>query len=63
VLFHDSFAGRLWLPLLAEHFERIGFAPTAALDLQSISAIGPNVVIQQIVERKINWYAPDPLGR
>jgi hypothetical protein len=59
VLLHDSFAGQLWLPLLAEHFDRLGYAPTAALDPQTIEAVRPQIVIQQIVERKINWYAPE----
>jgi len=63
VLFHDSFAGRLWLPVLAEHFNRLGYAPTAGFDPKTVEAIQPQVVIQEIVERKINWHAPEMIGR
>ncbi|HLW68662.1 MAG TPA: hypothetical protein VKS79_25315 [Gemmataceae bacterium] len=61
LLFHDSFAAQLWLPLLAEHFNRLGYAATAGFDPQSVNAIQPQVVIQEIVERKINWHTPEPL--
>jgi alginate O-acetyltransferase complex protein AlgJ len=63
LLFHDSFAAQLWLPLLAEHFDRLGYAATAGFDPQTVEAIHPQVVIQEIVERKINWHTPEPLCR
>jgi hypothetical protein len=63
LLFHDSFAAQLWLPLLAEHFDRLGYAATAGFDPQTVEAIRPQVVIQEIVERKINWHVPEPLRR
>jgi alginate O-acetyltransferase complex protein AlgJ len=61
LLFHDSFAAQLWLPLLAEHFDRLGYAATAGFDPQTVEAIRPQVVIQEIVERKINWHVPERL--
>jgi hypothetical protein len=61
LLLHDSFAAQLWLPLLAEHFDRLGYAATAGLDPHTVEAINPQVVIQEIVERKINWHVPEPL--
>jgi hypothetical protein len=63
VLFHDSFAERIWLPALAEHFDRLAYAPTDGFDAQIVEALRPQIVIQQIVERKINRHLPEPLRR
>ena len=60
VLFHDSFAERLLRPALAEHFELLACAPTASFDPRVVQRFKPQIVIQQIVERKINWHHPDP---
>jgi len=58
VLFHDSFAVRLWLPLLAEHFDELVYAPAMAPDPQIIDRFRPAVVIHQMVERRINFHIP-----
>jgi hypothetical protein len=60
VLFHDSFAERLLRPVLAEHFDFVVYAPTASFDRNVVERFRPQIVIQQIVERKFNWHAPDP---
>jgi alginate O-acetyltransferase complex protein AlgJ len=62
VLFHDSFSQRLLRPTLAEHFELLVYAPTPSIDLNVVERFHPDIVIQQIVERKINWHRPDPLN-
>jgi alginate O-acetyltransferase complex protein AlgJ len=58
VFFHDSFAERLLLPLLAEHFEVLVFAPSEVIDPKLIEQFEPDVVIQEMVERKFNWQRP-----
>lgn len=58
ILLHDSFAERVLLPTLAEHFECLVYAPTASFDPALIERFPPDVVIQQIVERKINQDVP-----
>ena len=58
VLFHDSFASFVLRPVLAEHFELLAFAPTASLDPNVVERFKPQVVIQQIVERKLDWHLP-----
>ena len=58
VFFHDSFAEGLLLPLLAEHFEILVYAPSEAGDPALIERFKPDVVIHELVERKINWQRP-----
>jgi hypothetical protein len=58
VLLHDSFGERLLLPLLAEHFSFLAYAPTPALIPEMIEQMKPGIVIQQICTRKINRHAP-----
>jgi hypothetical protein len=58
VIFHDSFVERLLLPLLAEHFEYLVYAPTHSLDPTVIERFNPDVVIQQLNERRVNRYPP-----
>jgi len=58
IIFHDSFAEGLWLPLLAEHFETLVYAPSPSLDPALVELFRPHVVMQQIVERKINRHVP-----
>jgi len=60
VLFHDSFAQIILRPVLAEHFELVAYAPTASFYPNVIEQFHPQIVIQEIVERKINWTSPDP---
>jgi alginate O-acetyltransferase complex protein AlgJ len=60
VFFHDSFAERLLRPVLAEHFELVAYAPTASFDPKVVERFQPQIVIQQLLERKINWHNPDP---
>lgn len=63
IIFHDSFAERLWLPLLAEHFELLIYAPTDSFDPALVEHFRPHIVIQQIVERKINQHLPRAMGK
>lgn len=58
VLFHDSFAERLLLPVLAEHFEWLVFCPSESGDPNVIERFHPDLVIHELVERKINWQKP-----
>ncbi len=58
VVFHDSFAAFVIRPVLAEHFELVAFAPTASLDPDVVERFRPQIVIQQIVERKLDWHQP-----
>jgi hypothetical protein len=61
VLFHDSFALTL-VPMLAEHFQRLatvwddGFHPDIVLRER------PDIVIQQLVERKLGSVIPREIG-
>ncbi len=59
-MFHDSFAERLLIPLLAEHFETLVYAPAIAPDPDVIEPFHAQIVIQQLVERRINHH--DPVG-
>jgi hypothetical protein len=61
VLFHDSFALAM-LPFLAEHFQRLAtvwhddFHPDIVLGEQ------PDIVIQQLLERKLGFVTPRAIG-
>ncbi len=55
VFFHDSFAERLLLPVLAEHFEWLVYCPSESGDPKVIEQFKPDLVIHEMVERKINW--------
>ncbi len=64
VLFHDSFA-KCVMPLLAEHFQRMScrWLEPHEFDADVILRERPDVVIQQIVERKLNLpFPPDCLA-
>lgn len=58
VLLHDSFADNVLVSALAEHFEMLVSAPTDSFDPGLIERFRPEVVIQEIVERKISWSTP-----
>lgn len=61
VMFHDSFAQRMVIPLLAEHFHTLVYAPSIAPDPNVIDRFVPGLVVQQLVERRINHHDPiDP---
>jgi len=60
VVFHDSFGVRL-APLLSESFHRVVFIPSSQFDPDVIEREKPDVVIFQMVERKLEYtVAPDP---
>jgi hypothetical protein len=60
VILHDSFGVRL-APFLAECFRRAVFVPESMFDKDLIERERPDVVIFQLVERKLeNFVAPDP---
>jgi hypothetical protein len=62
VMFHDSFGQALY-PFLAEHFERITFAPTWGFDADLVLRERPAVVVQESAERAQAVRLPeDPLG-
>jgi hypothetical protein len=62
VMFHDSFGSHL-IPFLSDHFQRIAYAWVRAdspyFDRELVLRERPNIVIQQIVERKLAVYCPD----
>lgn len=58
VMFHDSFAQRVVIPRLAEHFHTLVYAPSVAPDPKVIERFAPQVVVQQLVERRINHHDP-----
>jgi hypothetical protein len=58
VFFHDSFAERILLPVLAEHFDWLVYCPSETGDPHVIEHFRPDVVIHELVERKINWQRP-----
>jgi hypothetical protein len=61
VMFHDSFGAHL-IPYLSEHFRRIVYAwerpDYPVFDGALVERERPDVVIQQIVERKLAVYFP-----
>lgn len=60
VVFHDSFGARL-APLLSEHFRRVVFVPESVYDAAVVEREHPDVVIFEIVERKLEYICtPDP---
>jgi hypothetical protein len=60
VILHDSFGVRL-APFLAEYFRRAVFVPESWFDQDIIAREHPDVVIFQLVERKLEYFvAPDP---
>jgi hypothetical protein len=60
VVFHDSF-GEALIPFIAEGFQRTVFAPEDVLDCQLVEREKPDVVIHEMVERKLGLPAPlDP---
>ncbi len=52
VMFHDSFTDRL-VPFLSEDFKRIVYVRRDSFDTRVVEREHPNVVIQEIVERKL----------
>lgn len=58
VLIGDSFSFALH-SLLAEHFSRLVYLPAHVLDPQVIEREKPDIVIQEIVERKLFVLSPD----
>jgi hypothetical protein len=60
VILHDSFGVRL-APFLAECFRRAVFVPESMFDKEIIEREHPEVVIFQLVERKLEFFAPADL--
>lgn len=58
VIFHDSFTERLLLPTLAEHCSVLAYVPSASFIPEIVEQFQPQIVIQQIVARKLNWHVP-----
>jgi hypothetical protein len=57
VVFHDSFSWALG-PLLSEHFRRAVFVWTDQFSPSSVRQERPDVVIQEMVERKLGFVVP-----
>ena len=57
VVFRDSFAAGL-IPFLAEHFSRVVFVWQRDFDPDIVRAEKPDVVIHQMVGRRLTTYAP-----
>lgn len=57
LVIHDSF-GLLLIPYLAEHFSRSVFLPTDVLDPVIFEREQPDIVIQEMVERKLTDMVP-----
>jgi hypothetical protein len=60
VMLHDSF-GRALIPFLSEHFRRILYLPGHDLAPRVIEREGPDLVIEELVERRL-LEAPTPLS-
>ena len=54
VVLRDSMAD-LWVPMLTTNFSRIVYASTYALGRALIEREKPDIVIDELVERKLNW--------
>jgi hypothetical protein len=61
VVFQDSFMWAL-APLLSEHFRRATFAWTDQFSPELVRRERPDVVIQQLVERKLGFVVPEDFG-
>ncbi len=55
LVFYDSF-GELLVPFLSEHFARTVYLPEDVLDPAMVERERPDVVIQEIVERKLRLF-------
>ncbi len=58
LIFHDSFGVAL-IPLLAEHFKEAVFIRSDNFDSDFVDEYKPDIVIQQIVERRLLNWKPD----
>jgi hypothetical protein len=58
VFFRDSFTSQM-MPFLAEHFDRAVFVWTDGFDPQVVLRERPQVVVQQLVERKLMRLEPE----
>jgi hypothetical protein len=61
VLFHDSFAQPL-IPMLAEHFQRLATIWDDEFHPDIVLREHPDIVIQQLVERKLGFVKPTEIG-
>lgn len=59
VIIHDSF-GQALIPLLARHFKRATFVWSNSFDKALVEKEQPKVVIQQLVERRLLNWTPEP---
>jgi hypothetical protein len=58
VMFHDSFTWALE-PFLSEHFQRIVYGWTDQFNPELVRQEQPDVVVQELVERKLGFVIPD----
>jgi hypothetical protein len=61
LVFLDSF-GDMLIPYLSEHFARVVYAPADVLDTALVEREKPDVVIQEMVERKLRDMVPRNAG-
>ena len=59
VVIHDSF-GQALIPLLARHFKRATFVWSNSFEPELVEKEKPAVVIQQLVERRLVYWEPEP---
>lgn len=59
VVFRDSFTSAM-APFFSEHFSRVVYLWRNDFDVDPILAEHPDVVLQEIVSRHVQWYEPSP---
>ncbi len=59
VIFRDSFTSAL-APYLSEHFSRVVYLWRNDFDAEEVAREQPDVVLQEIVSRHVQWFVPDP---
>ena len=58
-VFRDSFTSAM-APFFSEHFSRVVYRWRNDFDYHEIEAEHPDVVLQEIVSRHLQWYEPSP---
>lgn len=59
VIFRDSFTSAM-APFLSEHFSRVVYLWRNDFSVEEVEKEHPDVVLQEIVARHVQWYVPSP---
>lgn len=59
VVFRDSFTSAM-APYLSEHFSRVVYLWRNDFDAEAVAKERPDVVLQEIVSRHVQWFVPTP---